>query len=171
MTRFKFRDSCLILWILFTFLYACAGTSESESRLYKQVFPEEKAMFRGMNLGDKLDNIHEKMQAKYADILGVVYEIPLSATEKMNVHYYIDNLQTNKETNRIAAIQATIRVNDEVETTQLYHQIQQHLTQKYGLPTGNYGTLKWENAAYSMEVSLNIANNRKGIDLAFISVK
>lgn len=128
-------------------------------------------MFRGINLGDKLNNIQETTQAKYTDILGVVYDIPLSTNEKMQIHYYIDNLQTNKETNRIAAIQANIKVNDEVETTQLYHQIQQHLTQQYGLPTGNYGTLKWESAAYSMEVFLNIANNRKEIDLAFISVK
>ncbi len=168
MIRFKYKYVSLILC---TLLYACTGASETESRLYKQIFAEEKAMFRGINLGDKLDNIHENMQAKYTDILGVVYEIPLSANEKMSVHYYIDNLQTNKETNRIATIQANITVNDEVETTQLYHQIQQHLTQKYGLPTGNYGTLKWESAAYGMEVSLNIASNRKEIDIAFINVK
>ncbi len=162
----KLYFSFLIFY--FSFL-SCASVSESESRLYGQVFKEEKGMFRGISLGDKLAKVQEKLPPLYTDILGAVYEIPLSNTEKMQVRYYIDNLQTNRETNRIATIQASIRVEDEIETTRLYTEIQQTLTQKYGLPTGNYGALKWENTAYGMEVSLQISPNRKQIELAFVS--
>lgn len=150
---------------------ACSTTFESESRLYKQVFQDEKGMFRGISLGDKLKNIQEQKKPLYEDILGAVYDIPLSANENMRIHYYIDNLHTNKETNRIATIQADIAIADEIETTRLYNEIQQRLTQKYGLPMGNYGALKWENMAYSMEISLQIANNRKQLFLAFVSIK
>lgn len=153
------------------FVLSCATVSDSESRLYSQVFGSSKGMFRGNSLGDKLTDIEEETEPIYTDILGEVYDISLSEKEKMRVHYYIDNLQTNKETNRIANIQATIDIEDEIETTRLYNQIQQTLTQKYGLPTGNYGALKWDNAAYSMEISLHISNNRKQISLTFVSVK
>jgi len=160
------------LIIMFVFL-ACASTQATQKPLFRQIFLQEEGTFRAIQLGEAMENVQkkEKTKPKHNDLLGLVYEYPLSENRKLALEYYFDNGQKENESRHLQAIIANIELESEIETAQLYEEIELYFNQKHGLPFGDYGKRVWKEEAKSMEIIVSLAENKKGISLNFIQTK
>lgn len=165
----RYRNGGL-LWVFILFLAGCATSEATEKKLYEQLFQDERTAFRGVNIGDKLAKIkslNDQVKPLYEDFLGLKYVYP-TTNGKVWVNYYIDNLRTGQETNRVTAISLEVKQENEIETAELYDEIRRKFTQKYGLPSGSYGDFVWEDTSYPMEVKLRMSLEKKEILIYFI---
>ena len=170
--RFFFSFGLLALLLLF----ACSPNQAPRSPLFQEVFLSDTATFRGSSLGFDIQLVsqQEPGEARHEDKLGLTYEIPLGETRKMLVDYFSDNLKTERETNRLASIIANILLEDEVEAAKLYNEIQQVFSSKYRLASGLYGNYQWQSSnryTSSIEVRLQLNDDKKGLTLSFIDTE
>jgi hypothetical protein len=170
--RFCFSFGLLALLLLF----ACSPNQAPRSPLFQEIFLSDTATFRGSSLGLDIQLVsqHEPLEARHEDKLGLTYEIPLGETRKILVDYFSDNLKTERETNRLASIIANILLADEVETAKLYNEIQQVFSKKYRLASGLYGNYQWQSGnryTSSIEVRLQLNDDKKGLTLSFIDTE
>lgn len=158
-----------VIGVLVFLSSGCASTEATEKQLYEQLFQDERTAFRGINIGDKIAKIkrlNEGENPVYEDFLGLKYVYPIQ-NGKAWVNYYIDNLRTGQETNRVTAISLEIRQENEIETAELYGEIRNKFIRKYGLPSGSYGDFVWEDSNYPMEVKLSMSLEKKVILIYF----
>lgn len=152
---------------------ACASTQATQKPLFRQIFLNDEGTFRAIQLGEAIENVQkkEKSSPKHNDLLGLVYEYSLSENHQLAVEYYFDNAQKENESRHLQAIIANIELKSEIETAQLYEEIETYLNAKYGLAVGDYGKRVWKEEAKSMEIIVSLAENKKGISLNFIQTK
>lgn len=151
-------------------LFACNTLQQAEQKHYLSVFQDETSTFRGINLKDdkkKVLLLNDKKKPIYDDLLGLKYEYTLPEG-KLSSEYYIDNLRTGQESNRVSAILLKINWQDEIGTAKLYDEIHRKFTQKYGLASGKYGDWIWESAAYQMTIYLRLSAEKTGIQIQFV---
>jgi hypothetical protein len=167
------RLSHFTLLLISLVLIACASTQATQKPLFRQIFLNEEGTFRAIQLGEAMENVlkKEKSKPKHNDLLGLVYEYSLSENHKLAIEYYFDNAQKENESRHLQAIIANIELKSEIETAQLYEEMELFLNQKYGLPSGDYGKRIWKEEAKSMEIIVSLAENKKGISLNFIQTK
>ncbi len=156
---------------------ACTPDHFSNTNLFKEIFLEGTGTFRGTTLGEPIELVKEHEapnEPVHEDILGLSYELPLGENRKMLIAYYKDNLKTETESNRVASIIANIQLRDELESAQLYNEIQEYFIQnnQYGLASGTYGDYTWESRIKrGMEVRLKLDENKRVITLNFIDTQ
>lgn len=160
------------------FLSACTPQHFSHSELFQKIMKDvETSTFRGTTLGEHIDLVKEHespLEPTHEDIMGLRYQIDLDADKYMIVVYYKDNVKTETESNRVTSIVANIYLTGELETAQLYGEIQDYFIQdnSYGLASGTYGNYIWESRIKSgMEVLLKLDENKNLITLNFIDTQ
>jgi len=162
------------IWLL---LAACTQQGFSHSELFKQIFLDESGTFRGTVLGEHIERVKEHEAPNvpvHEDILGLNYQLDLGQNRKLIITYYKDNLKTETESNRVTSIVANIHLQDELETAQLYNEIQEYFIQNnhYGLSSGSYGDYIWESRINNgMEVRLKLDEHKRVITLNFIDTQ
>lgn len=156
---------------------ACHNQTSSNSALFRQIFSSDSATFRGINIGDMMSHVREKEMPntpEHDDKLGTSYFLPIDSATTMLLDYYSDNIRNERSQERVASIVANISLNDEVQTAQLYSEIQTYFNSTYGIYSGNYGDYAWNaGTRYTpeMEVRLLLAENKKGITLNFVNTR
>ncbi|MEZ4774659.1 MAG: hypothetical protein R3D00_15850 [Bacteroidia bacterium] len=156
-------------------LTACHDQISSHSALFRHIFANDSATFRGTNIGDMMSHVREvelPNRPEHDDKLGTSYFIPIDSATTMLVDYYSDNIRNERSQERVASIVANISLNDEVQTAQLYSEIQTYFNSSYGIYSGTYGDYSWNaGTRYTpeMEVRLLLAENKKGITLNFVN--
>lgn|GEM_PF-2104694 len=162
-----------VLWMLG--LMACSQTSAEEkahSVLFEKIFLDTGTTFRGVNLGDSLIVAEQKEanSPKHRDLWGLAYEYQVSSEQRFKIEYYIDNLKTGKETNRIISIIGNIFIENEIETAKLYNEIVRYFQRKYGPPIGKHGAYIWENKVNNIEIRLTLYEESRGLSVNFIDL-
>lgn len=142
------------------------------------MFRSDTTAFRGVDPRDPIDRALSQEDRSYLihqDELGLAYRLPLPPTQQeLLIDYHSDNLRTEKRTNRIASIVAHLNLGDEVETSQLYAEVEDYLNQRYGVASGSYGHYVWEGLTRHltrMEVHLRLSDSKKGMTLNFVDTE
>ena len=168
MKLLKWLPGIILMWI------ACDQPREVYSPLLDQVFLVDTATFRGINLGDELQEAKNREQPQdpsYEDPLGVVYEYSLEDNQELFVEYYLDNFNQEEQNNSIVSIIANISMQGEVEADALYKECMEYFTRRYGLSSGTFGNYTWEDRTQSgtrMEIILKLDGSKRGITINFI---
>ena len=155
-------------------LIACDQPGEVYSPLLDDIFLVDTATFRGINLGDDIQEAKNREQPQdpsYEDPLGVVYEYELGNNQELFVEYYQDNFNQEGQNNSIISIVANISMNGEVEADALYKECMDYFTRLYGLSSGTFGNYTWEDRTLSgtrMEIVLKLDGSKRGITINFI---
>jgi hypothetical protein len=163
-----------LLWIL----SACRADAPAHSELFQQLFRSDTTAFRGVDPGDPIARAlsqEDRSHLIHQDELGLAYRLPLPpAQQELLIDYHSDNLRTERRTNRIASIVAHLNLGDEVETSQLYAEVEDYLNQRYGVASGSYGHYVWEGLTRHltrMEVHLRLSDTKKGMTLNFVDTE
>ncbi len=155
----------------------CQRSRPAMEGLLAQVFLSDSSDFRGVNLGDDIQDVRSNaapLQPRYQDRYGLSFEYGLEPAGKLVVDFFADNLITGLESNRIASIVAEIQLNDEVEAARLYQDIREYLTRRYNMGTGVYGDFSWSSATRdfgNMEVRLRLDESKRGIVINFVDTQ
>lgn len=167
----------LALCHLLLFSSSCSSKGYSKSDIFQHIFEVDNGTFRGTTLGEHIERVKQNENPNnltHEDVLGLRYEVPVGEGGKMIVAYYKDDLQTNKESNRVSSIVANILLPSEMASAPLYMEIQDYFAKNhaYGLSSGSYGNFIWESRIKNgIEVHLKLDDNKKGITLNFIDVQ
>lgn len=164
----------LLLFLPWLILCSCERTHSNHSELFTQIFISADNDFRGVNLGQGIQDIltiASPLLPKYQDRYGVSYEIKLVPSGSLRADYYTDNLISGMETNKIASIVAQVSLDNEVETARLYQEIKEYFDLRYNLPAGVYGDYLWSSATRDfgvIEVRLRLDDSKRGIVFNFV---
>ena len=170
----------LTIGISLLFQSACADRIPPKSELFYSVFLDDSSTFRHTFLGEAMKEVmkhEESARPIHQDAFGLKYELELSPTCRMMIHYLPQSMKSGgAESRRIASIVANVDLNSEVETARLYNEIEDHFNLLYGREnlTGKYGNYTWncsKNYISSMEVRLSLGNDQKNILMNFVDTQ
>ena len=104
------------------------------------------------------------------------YEFDLDNDRTVHVDYFPQRMKMGETSDRISSIVANVILPSEVETARLYGEIQIHFDKLYekASASGAYGNYTWNcSKTYisSMEVRLNLDEDKKGITINFIDTQ
>lgn len=151
-------------------IWGCVSTSETRSEVYFPIFGKSTGVFRGINVGDGLEVARKKMGENpiYNDRMGLKYVLKEIGEVQTSVEFFADNLRTGKESNRITAISVSLKLKDEIQTTEVYEEILNQFVRKYGITGGNFGDFIWDSPSSRLKVYLKLSADRKSIFAFFI---
>lgn len=144
----------------------CASPSLERSELFSKLFGDESATFRGVELGEPLDEVKTKEEGapRNSDRYGYVYRLDLGA-ERYAMLEYMSKAQENRIVN---AIVVNVFLTDEGETSDLYKESEEFLRSKYGVGDGSFGEFNWDAEEKGIQVTLRLLDNKKSFSLNFV---
>lgn len=151
--------------LLACLLWVACQPAESHSRLFREVFGEDAAHFRGVTLGESLAQVREKETGRpyRDDAFGLEYRLNVGTERPATVEY----MSRTGEERLVESIVLNLRLEDEGETSRLYSEIESHLRNRHGVPQGNLGNLLWEDEDQGVQAILRLLDDKKGISLNF----
>ena len=175
----KIRPLLFCLLFCAGLLAACDSQTQTHSDLFYKLFVDDSTTFRGTNLGSPLWMAYQNEQPiepAHRDDFGLKYEFDLDMGRTLHVDYFPQRMKMGETSERISSIVANVLLPTEVETARLYGEIQTHFDKLYekASASGAYGNYTWNcSKTYisSMEVRLNLDEDKKGITINFIDTQ
>lgn len=156
------------------FFSACVSKERTQSILFQTIFLEKEGLFRGINLGNSLEEVkkYEKVSPRHDDLIGLTYYYPLADSQQLFLEYYSGLPESGLRGDSLKAIIANVFLQDEMVAAELYREIQNHFKTKMGLSLGDYGEDVWEGETRygQMEVHLKFSEGGRGISINFVEL-
>lgn len=158
-------------------LTSCDDSNRGKSVLFYEVFRDDSTTFRGVELGDPIQQVvyaEQGIDPIHQDQMGVSYRVLLNPGYEMWVDYHSDYLIAPSPKEALAAIDVNIFIGDEVETAKLFREIGQHYDQRYGIHRVAESDYIWEGASgneTAMEIMLRLNENKVALTLNYIDIE
>lgn len=153
-------------WTLLIFT-ACSPEKANHSELFKQVVkPEAGGLFRGVDLGMKLDTVKqiEGANPRHDDRYGYVYEFDLGNGQE----FFLEYISKNQQLRVVNSIVGNVFLKDEGEASQIYKELEAYWRASYGVAEGEMGELHWKHAEAGLYLSLRILEDKQSISFNFV---
>lgn len=158
---FKFFNRC-ILSIAICFAVSILFTSCENSKsplaeygsFFENVMRSENGVFRGFNLGVKIDSVlkNESIKAFEADENYLYYEFQMDTTGEYNVAYTFNE-------SGLAEIQSDLYINNQANTDAVYNAFKSYFDEHYGPSATDMGYTVWSvKSDLFKEVKINLSN-------------
>jgi len=159
------RHAVSNLFFLFL-LTACEGGKEGNSPLFEMIFVRDgRGLFRGTGFGMEKDTVAEMEAGNiiFSDALGIRIGLDAGPGRAASLDYFFAG-----KPEVLAGIALNLSMRDEFETVALYREIESHLMEKYGVPDGGFGELRWRSQEVDAEVILKLDEAKTAILLNFV---
>ncbi len=153
----KHKQTVLALAGLIFILHSCTPPAPKASKygpVFDSVMRSENGLFRGLNLGDKLDSVQLKETVKpiEADSGYLYYEMKLDTTGSFNITYNFDETGLNE-------IQSDIYINNAAAADEAFSKFKSYFDDHFGESQNHQGYTVWTvtSAKYGL-VRINLSN-------------